>query len=204
MEIRRIDGYTDSRFSPSVLNQHGAYLLDGEPYQIEIMAPGRAVVRGKEPARYPALIEAFRFHAPHITAFFDENGGRIVSYPEPEILDLPMDRIQPSQFFIDEDKLKAVRTFVRRPEDIVIQVIPDGDRYISLDGHTRLYLAVLSHFCRIKAVQSETDEWIWTFVQEAERRGIRSPADMILLPHEQYERQWNQYCDRVFAGGQKS
>lgn len=199
MDIQRIDSYTDSRFSKNVLNQHGAYLVDNEPYQIEITDSNSAVIQGKDPAVYKSLIEEFRFHAPHISRFYDEDSKLITAYPIPKLLNLPLDSIQPSQFFVDEEKLKAVRTFIGNAEDIVIQVIPYGDRFISLDGHTRLYFAVQRRFVTVKAVESETDDWVWSFVHEAERRNILCPRDMILLPHEQYEIQWNQYCDEVFS-----
>ena len=200
MEIKRIDNYTDGRFPKTVLDQHGAYLVDGEPYHIEITEKTRAVVRGRDPAVYKALIEEFRFHAPHISEFLDDSMRPVARYPLPELLDIPIDRIQPSQFFVDEEKLAAVATFIRGPEDIVVQVIPYGDRFISLDGHTRLYLAAGRGFGSVKAVESETDDWVWPFVREAERRKILRPGDMIPLPHEQYEILWNRYCDSVFQG----
>ena len=37
MDIVRIDSYEDSRLSKNVLCQHGAYLVDNDPYQIEIV-----------------------------------------------------------------------------------------------------------------------------------------------------------------------
>ena len=46
---------------------------------------------------------------------------------------------------------------------------------------------------------SETDDWVWPFVREAEKRKILRPRDLILLSHDEYEIQWNQYCDSVFA-----
>lgn len=199
MNIKRVDSYIDGRFSKTVLNQHGAYLIDNEPYQIEITDSISAVIRGNDPAVYKTLAEEFRFHAPHIVRFYDEGFRLITEYPLPDLFDIALESIQPSQFFVDEEKLEAVRTFARKAEDIIIQVIPYRDRFISLDGHTRLYLAVQKGFATVKAVKSETDDWIWTFVHEAERRNILQPKDMILLPHEQYEIQWNQYCDDVFA-----
>ena len=203
MEILRIDNYTDSRFSKTVLLQHGAYLIAGEPYEIEITGPADAVIRGKDPEVFAELIETFRFHAPHIIRFFDEAGSPAADFPAPETIEVEVDRIQPSQFFVDEEKLEAVRSFVRRPEDIVIQAIPYGDRFISLDGHTRLYAAVQDGYRTVKAVISETDDWVWTFVHEAEKRKILSPRDMVLLPHGEYEIQWNRYCDSVFARGEE-
>ena len=200
MDIVRIDSYEDSRLSKNVLCQHGAYLVDNEPYQIEIVDLGSAIVRGKHAEVYQELIEAFRFHAPHIVRFYDDHAALIAEYPMPDIMRIEIERIQPSQFFIDEDKLKAVRTFVREPEDVIVQVIRYGERFISLDGHTRLFLAVQNGFDTVKAVESETDDWVWAFVHEAERRNILQPKDMVLLPHEAYDIQWNQYCDTVFSG----
>lgn len=200
MEIKRIDHYTDERFSRSVLYQHGAYLIDEEPYEIEIIGPEEATVRGKDPNLYRELIETFRFHAPHIVRFYDQEHAVIAKYPAPDLLEIELDKIQPSQFYIDEEKLEAVETFIRDPEDIVIQLIPYGDRFISLDGHTRLYLAVRNGYKTVKAVMSETDDWVWVFVEEAQRRKIFSPKDMILLPHEQYRIKWDKYCDEVFSG----
>ena len=199
MDIQRINNYTDSRFSKTVLKQHGAYLIDGEPYEIEITSPSEAVIRGKDPSVFAELIETFRFHAPHIGRFYSETGSPVASFPAPEILEVDLDNIQPSQFFVDEEKLAAVRSFIHQPEDVIIQVIPHGDRFISLDGHTRLYAAVQDGFPSVKAVISETDDWVWPFVREAEKRKILSPRDLILLSHNEYEVRWNQYCDSVFA-----
>lgn len=203
MDIKRIDSYTDKRFSKTVRNQHGAYLIEDDPYEVEITGADSAVVRGQNPAVFGELIEYFRFHAPHIVRFFDEAGSLIASFPAPEIITVPLDRIQPSQFYIDKEKLRAVETFIKRAEDVVIQVVPREDRFISLDGHTRLYLAAQRGYPSVKAVCSETDDWIWIFVREAERRGIQQPKDLILLEHVQYEILWNRYCDEVFASEQK-
>ncbi len=106
--------------------------------------------------------------------------------------------IQPSQFYIDQDKVKAVESFIHNPDDIIIQVMSWNDKYISLDGHTRLFLAVQRDYSTVKAVLSEDEEWVWPFVNEAIKRKIRTPKDMELLSHEQYEIQWNEYCDSFF------
>ena len=108
MDIKRIDSYTDSRFSQRALDQHGAYTVDGQSYEIEITGPISAVVRGKDAVVYGALIEEFRFHAPHIVKFSDESGRTVAKYPPCEVIGIALESIQPSQFFVDEDKLKAV------------------------------------------------------------------------------------------------
>ena len=199
MNIQRIDNYIDNRFSDKVLKQHGGYLIDEKPYEVEIISHDTAIVRGWDKDKYMELIEEFRFHAPHIIRFVDDSGSMIHEYQEEKIFDLDISQIQPSQFFVDEEKLEAIRTFIHTPENVVIQVIKWNDRHISLDGHTRLYCAMSLGFSHVCAVISETDDWVWTFVEEAQRRGIYSPGDMKLLSHEEYDILWNQYCNSVFG-----
>lgn len=42
MNIKRIDTYDDPRFSKEVLLQHGAFLVDGLPYEVEIVSESEA------------------------------------------------------------------------------------------------------------------------------------------------------------------
>ena len=60
---------------------------------------------------------------------------------------------------MDVDKIAAVSTFIEKPQDIVIQVIPFEGRYISLDGHTRLYFAVMKGWDSVRAVIESSDDW---------------------------------------------
>lgn len=204
MEITRINSYDDKRFSIIVLNQHGAYLIDNEPYEIEIVSKDTAIVRGNNPSAYEELIEEFRYHAPHVCKFLDDTGAMIKEYPIAEKTWIELLSIQPSQFYVDEDKLEAIKSFINSEEDIVVQVIPWNDRFISLDGHTRLYLAYLLGFRQVKAVIVEQEEWVWQFVSETQKRGIITPKDMTLLSHEDYEVKWNQFCDTLFADNQEN
>ena len=203
MNIKRINTYDDKRFSQKVLNQHGCFLVEEEPYEIEIISDFEAIVRGKDSAVYPAVIEEFLFFTPHITIFYNENHEIVKQYPRAELLELSLDDIQPSQFYVDRDKVAAVSTFIDRGEDIIVQVSKYQDRYISLDGHTRLYYAVLQGFTSVRAVLAETDDCILDFVEEAIKRGIRTPKELVLLSHEEYKEKWNKYCDEYFSNKQE-
>ena len=198
MNIQRINTYCDNRFSQKVLHQHGCFLVDDEPYEIEIISDFEAVVRGRNETVYPAVIEEFLFFTPHITTFYDKAGNIVKQYPKTALLQLSLNDIQPSQFYVDRDKIAAVATFIEKGEDIIIQVAKQGDRYISLDGHTRLYYAVMKGFESVRAVFAETDDCIYDFVEEAVRRNIRTPKDLIVLSHEEYEEKWHKYCDEYF------
>ncbi len=198
MEIIRVDSYTDNRFSQKVLYQHGCFLVEKIPYEVEIFSDFEAVVRGKNKDIYPQIIEEFRFYTPHITIFYDKDGNFIKKYPSVSVFHLPIDQIQPSQFYVDREKIEAICNFIYKPEDIIIQVMPYNGHYISLDGHTRLYYAVLNGWDTIRAVESTVDMDILKFVEEAQRRKIYSPKDMELVNHNEYEEKWNRFCDEYF------
>ena len=120
-------------------------------------------------------------------------------YPSVQLLTLRLDQIQPSQFYVDEDKIVAVSSFIHNENDIIIQVLPFEGRYISLDGHTRLYYAVMKGWTSVRAVCDTSGDYIYDFVKEAQRRNIHSPKDMKLLTHREYEEKWNRFCDAYFA-----
>lgn len=203
MDIERVNGYGDGRFQQAVLKQHGAFLLNGLPCEFLVTGPRTAQVScpGWEGELPEELYEEFRFYAGHITRFTDRRGSLLKEYPNVEFFPVKLDRIQPSQFFVDEEKLRAVSEFVHSKEDVVIPLLyeKDTDRYISLDGHTRLFLAMDRGYDAVSGFLSESGEYIFDFVKEAKKRGISGVKDMRKLSHGQYEEQWNGFCDRFFA-----
>lgn len=199
MKVERIDNYTDNRFSKEVLYQHGCFLVDGiDPYEVEIVSDYEAIVRGKDSNYYEAIIEEFRFYTPHITTFYDSFKNVIKCYPKKEIFEINLEDIQPSQFYVDQEKIDAIKTFLNKEEDIIIQVMQKDDRYISLDGHTRLYYAVMKKFKKVRAVLANSDDYISYFVEEAMKRNITTPYDLILVSHEEYKEKWHKFCDSYF------
>ena len=198
LEIKRIHSYKDQRLSDKVLLSHGCFLVDDIPYEVEIISDFEAIIRGAKREWYVKVIEEFRFYTPHITRFIDDCGHVIKEYPKVPLLTLFLDQIQPSQFYVDEDKLAAISTFIYQPEDIIIQVMPFEDRYISLDGHTRLYYAVMKGWDTVRAIKVVSDDYIYGFVKEAKRRSILSPKDMVLVSHEEYVEKWVRFCEDFF------
>lgn len=199
MEIKRINSYKDERFSEKILLQHGCFLVDEAPYEVEIISDFEAVIRGENAEVYPEVLEEFRFYTPHITKFWNVRGQVVKEYPQAQLLTISLGQIQPSQFYVDEDKIAAISTFIQKPEDIIIQVMPFEGRYISLDGHTRLYHAHLQGWDTVRAVKDVSNDYIFGFVEEAKRRNIVSPKDMKLVSHSEYEEKWNRFCDDYFA-----
>lgn len=200
-EIKRIDRYDDKRFSKKILQQHGAFIIDGNvPCSVEITGADTALIHCNNPRYYVLLINEFRFYAEHIVKFYDESGALIKEFPSVEIFDVVLNGIQPSQFFVDEDKINAVKNFVNCPDDIIIPLQRLDGKCVSLDGHTRLALAVQRGYNSVKAFISQSDVNIAAFVSEAQKRGILSPLHLKVVSHSEYDILWNKFCDDFFAG----
>lgn len=73
--VNRVNTYLDDRFLKKVLNQHGAFLVGDDPYEVEIVSKTDAIIRGKNSNFYEAVIDEFRFYAEHITNFWDETNN---------------------------------------------------------------------------------------------------------------------------------
>lgn len=198
MEIKRVTEYNNPLFSQIVLNQRGAFLIDEEPYEIEIISNDSAFVRGKNRENYKKLIEYFRYYSPHINNFFDENNKKIISFEKKPVLTLEVDKIQPSQFYIDEDKVNALKSFIKNSKDIVIQVVKSDGGYICVDGHTRLFIAFLKNFKNVLAIETEFEDDTNYFVSQVKKRNIFTIKDLELVSHSDYKKLWLNFCDSYF------
>lgn len=201
MQIERINNYEDKRFPRKILNQHGAFIIDGNmPCGVEITGADTAVVHCSKEEYYGEIAETFRFYAGHICKFFDGNGKSVAEFPSVQIFDVRLGDIQPSQFYVDEDKFSAVKSFIKSNNDIIIPLQKSGKKFVSLDGHTRLALAATRGYKTVKGFIAR-DIQIQGFVKEAQKRGIYSPFDLKIISHTDYDILWNKFCDDFFADG---
>ena len=198
MEIKRVTDYNNPIFSQIVLNQRGAFLIDEEPYEIEIISSDSAFVKGKNRKNFKKLIEYFRYYSPHILNFFDENDKKIISFEKKPVLTLEVDKIQPSQFYIDENKVNALENFIKNSKDIVIQVVKSDEGYICVDGHTRLFIAFLKNFKTVHAIETEFDDDTNYFVSQTKKRNIFTIKDLKLVSHSDYKNLWIDFCNSYF------
>lgn len=203
MNIERINDLRDERFSKTALLQHGAFLADGQPCEVLITGLREAVIHCGAETDVDALIDEFRFFAEHITVFYDSHGQLLRKYADVELFEVETDRIQPSQFYVSREKLDSVASFVRTGRDVVVPLIPCGDRYISMDGHTRLHLAARMGIGRVLGFIARDNDDIFWFAEAAERRGVFTPAQLTELSAVEYAEKWNRFCDDYFASKRK-
>lgn len=200
MRIERINRYDDSRFQTEVLRQHGAFLVDGQhPCQFLITGPNTAVIDYHDDSKVEEIIDEFRFYAKHITKFFKKDGTLLKCCDDVKLMKVGIDQLQPSQFYINAEKMNAIAAWAKRVEHFIIPVLNHADAWIVLDGHTRLYLAKTLNMEAVYVYEDSSDEYIHDFVAEARRRKIDTIQDLTLVSGEEYALLWDAFCDDYFT-----
>lgn len=198
-KIQRINSYEDHRFDKDILRQHGAFIVDGiYKCSFRIINNDSAIVYFDKEIDVFKLIDEFRFYSEHITNFYDENMNLIKAFPPIELFQINLKDIQPSQIFVDIEKVKAIEGFVKSEEDIYIPLAKIKDYIISEDGHTRLYYAVTKGYSKVWGFFTEPGDYTEEFAEEARKRKVYSPYDLKLLTHEEYKLKWHKFCDDFF------
>lgn len=199
MKIQRIDSYVDNRFEEVVLKQHGAFLIDDTyPCQFFICDMGSAIIDCHDECNIGEIIDAFRFYAKHIRKFYAKDGRLLKSYDDVELIKIGIDKLQPSQFYVNREKLNAIRCWAKDPEHFIVPILKHENELILLDGHTRLYMAKMLNIAEVYAYEDDSNNDIWGFVAEARRRNIYTVHDIALVSSADYELLWHKFCDDYF------
>lgn len=199
-KIERVNQYNDTRFSREVLLEHGAFLIDDKyKCSFKIMHENTAIVEFDKEVNINEIIDEFRFYAEHITKFYDTNNKLIKSFKDINIFKVNIADIQPSQFYVDKNKVESVSYFVKSEDDIIIPLAKINDELVSIDGHTRLYVATKRGYKQVYGFYTLTENYISDFVLEAKRRNVLTPYDLKILTHDEYKIKWNEFCNNLFS-----
>jgi len=197
--IRRVNSYNDNRFEQEVLNQHGAFLIDGKyRCQFKVINKTTAKINCDRESDIDVAIEEFRFYSENITTYINEEGISIREFEKVEIFTVNISDIQPSQFYVNQTKIEALEKFVKTTEDVVIPLTKIDGQYISLDGHTRLYIAHQKGIKQVLGFLTEAGDYIEGFVAEAANREVFSAKDLVVLSDVNYKLKWHDFCDDYF------
>jgi hypothetical protein len=118
---------------------------------------------------------------------------------------MKLDEIQPSQSYVNSEKLDKVMKTVDPGKPTAIEPIPIkklGGRTIFVDGHTRALAASLRGFPMIP-VYWEDEELDWDAyaicVEWCRKEGIRTIADLKsrVVPQEDFEVPWCRRCEEM-------
>ena len=113
--------------------------------------------------------------------------------------------IQPSQFYVSEDKIRAVKGWFRKEDLGNFEPLPVkalNGRVIFTDGHTRAWVAYTAGLERVPLVW-DLDELDWEAYQmcvdACVERNVTTVADFEgrVLSGPEYREKWNGWCDRL-------
>ena len=117
---------------------------------------------------------------------------------------MKLGEIQPSQLFINSEKLSLVmKTFDVNPRSIEpIPVKKIGEQIVFVDGHTRAFAAFLKGMSEVK-VYWEEDELGWdeyeVCVDWCKKEGINTIADLKerVITSKEYQVLWLDRCEKM-------
>lgn len=112
---------------------------------------------------------------------------------------LPINKLQPSQFYLSEQKVEAVRRWFTKETLKPLPVKRLGERIFLTDGHSRAFVAYEQGMTEVPVVWDEDD---WPFydacVLACEERGVFTVKDLKhrqLSPRE-FEEKWLGFCSQ--------
>lgn len=197
--IRDIKKEYQKLFSTKAIELNNAFMILEEEevytYEFEIKQ-FKATVKSNTNKFLEQVIEEFHFFNAVVNEF-EYHGKIIKSYEKKFIIRLPIVILQPSQFFISEEKLKFINDNLLE-EDIFIPVALIEDEYVVLDGHTRLYSLYENAARMVNCYFDSYSEYIKDFVYFAKEKGILSVKQMEIVSKEEYEILWHGFCDAYF------
>ncbi len=126
--------------------------------------------------------------------------------PEKEIHETPMSNIQPSQLYINENKLKKVEEKIEERGVDSLEPIPikrlsskDNGYVFMTDGHTRAVGLLRNGYKKCQTVW-ETDQLDWEAyeicIRWCRKEGIREPIDLLdrIVSDKVYQKLWLDRC----------
>lgn len=122
-----------------------------------------------------------------------------------EISKLKLLDIQPSQFYISDEKVRAVRSWFDKDDMSGFEPIPIKElngRIIFTDGHTRAWVAFTAGLETVPLVWDEDDldcEAYQMCVDACVERNVYTAADFEgrILSGAEYKEKWIGWCDRL-------
>jgi hypothetical protein len=122
-----------------------------------------------------------------------------------DIFIMKLEQIQPSQLFINSDKLDSLLEDYDRLKPELVEPLPVkklGNAVVLTDGHTRALAVFLRGASEARAYwdEEELDEEAYrTCVRWCRKEGVRSVPDLKnkVVSAEEYERLWVRRCEKM-------
>ena len=173
-------------------------VIDDKEYYYEFcIKNNEALIKTNDLKYIENAIDEFRFYNLNITKFYTNDNSFYKEFDYVYTFKLPIKILQPSQFFIDKDKLKIIEENINF-DSINIPVCIINDEYVILDGHTRLYALYENDYKMVNVYIDKAFSHIDDFVYMAKENNIFNIKNLVKLSHDEYDKYWNKFCDDYF------
>ena len=168
--------------------------IDKNEYKF-IIKNDEAIVEYKDDIHIMEASNLFNKLRPYISKIHSKNNEFYQEFDKIHTFKLPIDILQPSKMFIDENVLDSIDEDI--DENIVyFPVAIINDEYVLLDGHARLYKIKENYVKMVNVFLAEYDEYIPDFVYICKEGNIKNIKNIHILKHEEYELYWNQFLEQ--------
>ena len=202
MEVQRLEEEV-SKDNESYKNHNTSFISTDRNtitrYDFEILNHHEAIVYTDTLECPMKVIEEFLFYSGFISLIRNQKQQIIYQQPPKHIMKLEIARIQPSQLYINEEKLRRLLTWIKEPKDIIVPVIYYANQYVLIDGHTRLKAAELLGFHKIYAYIDEWEDCIEDFIHFCHEENKYTISDLPIISKNDYQMKWCDFCKKYFA-----
>ena len=154
-----------------------------------------AIIEYKNSVNVIEATNLFNKLRPYISRVHTKNNEFYQEFDKVHTFKLPIDILQPSKMFIDEEILNKIDDDL---DDNIIYfpVAIINDEYVLLDGHARLYKIKENYVKMVNVYIADYDEYIPDFVYICKEGNIKNIKNIHVLKHEEYELYWNQFLEQ--------
>lgn len=134
------------------------------------------------------VIDEFRKYSGYVNVFYNKDRSFYKAFDEVQTFKLPISVIQPSKFFINEERLEIISSILENKE-VYIPVAIINEEYVALDGHTRI-MAKINEDCKMvnvymsPFVTQATDDMVYM----AKENNIHNVKSMPILKASEYNK----------------
>ncbi len=155
-----------------------------------------AYVRSNDYKYIEEAIELFRKNRLYINQIKSIDGNFYANYDKIHKFKLPIKILQPSKFFLDEQKIDDFDKYLNI-DDVCIPVCIINDEYVIISGHTIVYTLNMNYKKMIDVYIDDYDPLINDLVYIAKEHNIKDINGMHKLSHEEYETYWNNIINEI-------
>lgn len=187
MEIRKEKYDTYYSEEARILGRCYNVIKDDKIYHYEFQTnKNKATILCDSLGYIEEVVEEFYNNNLNIYEYTTPDGSFYKSYDPVFTFKLPLSILQPTQVFLNQERLKQLKAFVDI-ENLFIPVQIIDDEYIVLGKHHLLYLAMQEEYKMVEVyIQNATNKQK-ELLYLAKEQNIKRMEDMHIIPQDEYE-----------------